>query len=169
MLVGASVATIGLAGLGGASVFAVSSGDSGSSIVDKIASTFGLDKAKVQAVFDQDRASHMADMQTKRAAALKQAVTDGKLTQTQADYITNAWKDIDSLRQSGGSPGQESTTTRDAIKAKMDALQAWLKSQNLDLSKISGLGPMGRPGHGPHMDNHGDADDTSTQSTSTNQ
>ncbi len=146
VMVGASVASIGIAGVGVASAATTSTTntDPSSSLVDEIASKFNLDKTKVQAVFDQDRADHKAQMQTKRAAALKQAVTDGKLTQAQADHMTAAWADIDKLMD-GTSPDKQSDATRTAIKQKMDDLRTWEKAQNLDLRSIVELGG---PGHG---------------------
>jgi hypothetical protein len=173
MLVGAGVVTIGLAGLSGAGIASAATGTTSTgsdTLVDKIASTFHLDKSKVQAVVDADRQSHIADMEAKRATALKQAVTDGKITQAQADHITAAWKEIDDLRGTT-KPESMSTTTRDQIKQKMDDLRTWLKDQNIDLRSIAGLGGHGRGhGHGfggPDMDNDSQSS-SSSSSTATN-
>lgn len=149
LMVGVGVSTIGLAGLSGANLVSAattsttSSGET--SIVDKIASKFGLDKAKVQAVFDEERESRIADMKTERAEALKQAVTDKKITQDQADHITSAWKEIDDLRGTT-KPSDESDTTRQQIRDKMDELHDWLDEQNIDLKDIGGFGRHGGPG-----------------------
>lgn len=155
MLVGAAVTAAGLIGLAGtASAFAVSN-TNGTSLADEIASKFGLDKAKVQQVVDDFHTNRMATMEANREVALNQAVKDGKLTQSQADHIITAWKDIESLRQSAIASGNMSDkTAHDQIKAHIDALQAWLKSQNIDLAQIAGLhGPMrGMHEHGPDDD-----------------
>ncbi|MEO6513107.1 MAG: hypothetical protein ABIR37_00315 [Candidatus Saccharimonadales bacterium] len=172
LLVGAGVATIGLAGLSGAGIASAATTTSttgNGSLVDKISSTFHLDKSKVQAVFDADRQSHKADMEAKRTAALKQAVTDNKLTQAQADHITAAWKEIDALRGTT-KPDDMSSTTRDQIKQKMTDLRDWLKAQNIDLRSIDGLGGRGH-GHGfggPGMGKDDSESSSSSSSTSTN-
>jgi hypothetical protein len=167
MLVTAGVATIGLAGLSGAGIASAATNTSSTgndSLVDKIASTFHLDKSKVQAVFDANRASRMADMEAKRATALKRAVTDGKITQAQADHITAAWKEIDDLRGTT-KPGDMSSTTRDQIKQKMDDLHTWLQDQNIDLRNLGVMGGMGRGhGFGGHHADQG-ADDAAANTT----
>lgn len=167
LLVGAGVATIGLAGLSGAGIASAATtntANSNDSLVDKIASTFHLDKSKVQAVFDQNRQEHMANMEAKRADALKQAVTDGKITQAQADHITAAWKEIDALRGTT-KPEDMSTATRDQIKQKMDDLRDWLKQQNIDLHSLGLMGTgHGHGFGGPGVDH--DADDQSSSSSS---
>lgn len=169
LLVGVGVATIGLAGLSGVGIASAASNTStteSNSLVDKIATTFHLDKSQVQAVFDQNRQEHRANMEAKRADALKQAVTDGKITQAQADHITAAWKEIDDLRGTT-KPSDMSTTTRDQIKQKMDDLRDWLKQQNIDMRNLGMMGTGHRHGFGgPGMDN--DADDQTPSSTTTN-
>ena len=166
LLVGAGVATIGLAGLSGAGIASAASNTSttgNDSLVDKIANTFHLDKSQVQAVFDQNREEHRANMDAKRANALKQAVTDGKITQAQADHITAVWREIDDLRGTT-KPSDLSGTTRDQIKQKMDDLRDWLKQQHIDLRKMGMMGAGRGHGFGHGMDH--DADDQSSTSSS---
>lgn len=167
LLVGATVATFGLSSLGIASAATSSSTDGSTSLVDKIASTFNLDKSKVQAVFDEDRTTHETQMKADRATALKQAVTDGKLTQTQADYITKAWADIDALHSTDGT--KPTDAQREAMKAKMDALRTWLSDQKIDLQSIDGLGGFGRHGgFGGPRGGDGSSNSTSSSSSSSN-
>lgn len=56
-------------------------------IVQDIADTFHVDATDVQKVFDSERSQAEADR-------LAQAVTDGKLTQTQADIVTKDLADL---------------------------------------------------------------------------
>ncbi len=90
------VATIvGAVGTGTVATGAIASAESGtatdtdsmSSLVDKIASTFNLDKAKVQEVFDEQR----SEMETKREAEveakLQTLVDDGTITTEQKTAI----------------------------------------------------------------------------------
>ena len=59
-------------------------------LAKSLAASLGIDEAKVTAALDELRTAAQAD----RAAALKtrldQAVTDGKLTQAEADAVTKA-------------------------------------------------------------------------------
>lgn len=147
LLMGAGVMAVSLGSLGVASAATNSPNDSKNSLVSKIAAKFHLQKSEVQAVFDQDHADHMADLKAKRATALKQAVSDGKLTQAEADHITAVWQEIDDLVD-GKRPDQQSTATRDAIKAKMDALRTWANNHSLDLRSMHLVG-------GPHAGGFG--------------
>lgn len=148
MLTGATIATLGIAGLTGAGLASADSTTSGGqgTLIDTLVSKFNLDKSEVEAVFTADRQEHHAQMETERAAQLAQAVTDGKLTQAQADYITAAHKEIADLMGSG-EPGQESDATRTSIRDKMDALRTWATENNVAEQYVGG-GPGGRDGHG---------------------
>lgn len=94
LLAGAAVASIGLGVVGAGIASADSSTGSGTSLIDKPATKFNLNRADVAAVFTADRQEHEAQRQADQAARLAQAVKDGKLTQAQAHYITNAQKDL---------------------------------------------------------------------------
>lgn len=128
------------------------------SLVDKIASKFHLDKSKVQAVFDEDRQAHHAEMEQKRADALAQAVKDGKLTQAQADHITAVWNEVDAIMKKSDD-SKSSAADRQAVKDKLDALQQWAKDQSIDLGSIVGMHAhdmgMRHGGHGPDRDGDG--------------
>ncbi|MGB4759356.1 MAG: hypothetical protein WBP26_04865 [Candidatus Saccharimonadales bacterium] len=168
LVISAAVLGLGLTGLGTVGAVSAASNTSStgeSSLVEKIANKFGLDKSKVQAVFDEDRDEHRAEMKEKRLEELKQAVTDGKLTQAQADHITSVQNEIETL-MGDGSPKDMSTETRDAIKQKMDDLKTWAEEQNLDLKEIGGLGGP-RGGHGgPGFGGPRDESSSSTSSSS---
>lgn len=163
LLVGATLATLTMAGVGGlgmASAATSTSSSGGTSIVDKIAAKFNLNKSDVQAVFDADRQEHEAQMKADQKERLAQAVKDGKITQDQSDYITKALDEIDALR-GDSDPRAESDTVRDQIKTKLDALRDWAKQNNVDMQYI---GPMGH-GPGGHGDLRASASSSSTSST----
>jgi hypothetical protein len=145
MLVGATAATLGLAGLTGigmaSAATAATTGQT--SLIEKLATKFNLNKDEVTAVFTADHQAREAQMAADQAKRLAQAVTDGKLTQAQADYITNAQKEIKALR-GDTAPDQETDATRTSIRTKMDALRTWATSNNVDQQYI-GMG-----GHGGH-------------------
>lgn len=145
----ATVATVGSLGAVGAvsaatdnSAAASSGTNPMSSLVEKIASKFNLNQDDVAAVFDEARSEREAEMKQERSDRISQAVTDGSLTQEQADYITAALAEIDSLR-GDGNPEDENDTTREQIRTKMDTLRTWAEQQNLELRNI-----IGGPGHG---------------------
>jgi len=153
LIIGAGVASIGIAGVTGvatASALTSTESTTGTSLIDKLVSKFNLNKAEVRAVFDANRSEHHAAMQADRTAALKTALSDGKVTQAQYDYIVAAQTEIDSLMSSAGTPDTQSDETKAAIKVKLDALKDWMKEQNLSPENI-GIG-FGRGGHGPEHD-----------------
>jgi hypothetical protein len=148
LLIGASIITVAAGSLGTiglASAATDNSSNSGSSIVDKIATKFNLDKDDVQAVFDQHRSEKHAQMKADQKERLAQAVNDGKLTQAQADYITKTLDEIGSLI-GNTTPEQQSSSVREQIKAKMDALRDWAETNNVDKQYIGHLG-HGSGGH----------------------
>lgn len=183
LVAGAAIAAVGMAGVGGvglasAATNSAADGSTGTSIVDKIATKFDLNKDEVKAVFDEDRAAHMAEMQQHQKERLAQAVTDGKITQEQADYITAAKAEIEAL-MGNASPEDESDTTREQIKTKMDALRTWADDNDINMRYVGGMmhGRHGGPG-GPggfrggeeiriHADDSG-ADDRSSDSANSN-
>jgi len=59
-------------------------------LATKLASKLGIDAAKVKAAFADLRAAHEADEQKAFDDRLAQAVTDGKLTQAEADAVKKA-------------------------------------------------------------------------------
>lgn len=84
IIAASAVGAIGAAGIGATAMAATSSGTTSyPSIVQKIASTFGLDPAKVNDVFKQQQQTNQQDRQAKLKSTLDQAVKDGKLTSDQ--------------------------------------------------------------------------------------
>ncbi len=116
-------------------------------------------------------------MKANQQERLAQAVTDGKLTQGQADYIKATVAEIDALRGTG-SPEDQDDTVRDQVKAKIDALRTWAEDNNIDMRYVMGGhggpgGPGGRMGGGPRDaadDSSSDSDesDDSSDDTTTN-
>lgn len=151
LVVSGIVGTVGLAGLASAvSVSAATdtskSGDPMSSLVDKIASRFSLDKSKVQAVFDEERAVHQAERQHAMKDRLATAVKDGKLTQGQADKIAAKQAEMKTFMES------LKDKTRDqrhqAMEAKRNELKKWATENNIPEEYI------GPAGHGRGFGGH---------------
>lgn len=121
-----------------------------SSLIDKIASSFGLDKTKVQTVVDQWHSDHKQDMlqnmQKRLDERLSQAVKDGKITEAQKTAIKSKLEEKNSVNKEAlkNMPPQE---RRDAMDKKRTDLEAWAKSQEIDPNLLKDFG-MGRRGGG---------------------
>jgi len=137
LLVGAALATVGVGGLGTVGIASAdtSSTSDSTSLVDKIASKFNLNKDEVQAVVDEDREAHQAEREAEQKEKLATAVTDGKLTQAQADHITQVLEEIDALR-GDAKPDEQSDDLRDQVKDKMDELRDWADENDIDMQYV---------------------------------
>jgi hypothetical protein len=138
-----------------ASVFAsshiVSAQDSagGNSLVAAIASKFNLNQADVQAVFDEERSKHEAEMKAQMEAKVTQAVTDGKITEAQKKAIQEKFGAPFAKRVEPGQFEDMSEEQRQAFheqkKAEMDT---WLSQNGLTQETLQEV--MGHPkGFGP--------------------
>ena len=148
---------IGTVGIAGLTTFGIAnaetSGDSGdspmSSLVDKIASTFNLDKSKVQEVFDAERTEREAQHEQERTEKLQALVDDGKITTAQKAAIESKIKEMKAERQANKEDPKDLTS--EERKAKMEekrtALETWAKEQGLELSDLKGI-LGGGPGRG---------------------
>jgi hypothetical protein len=145
-----SLGAIGAAGIG-ASAIAATSGSSASSyppIVQRIASTFGLDPAKVNDVFQQQRQNNQQNRQAHLKTALDQAVKDGKLTQDQENRLAAEINSLHSQLQSEN--GSDRKQNFQDFKTKLDQ---WAKDHGItNLESILPQPPMGRH-HGPGIGN----------------
>ncbi|MDB5166674.1 MAG: hypothetical protein JWM37_746 [Candidatus Saccharibacteria bacterium] len=159
LLVGATLASVAVGGIGSVGLVSAATTDSasGTSIVDTIAAKFNLNKADVQAVFDEDRAAREAEREADQKQALADAVKAGKLTQAQSDHITSVLNEIKALR-GDTDPHDLSGTVKDQIKTKMDDLRTWADDNNVDEQYIR----FGRGGHGGPRDGSSSMSSTST-------
>jgi Skp family chaperone for outer membrane proteins len=180
MLAAAGIATVigatGLTSVGivNAASTTNTSTDPMSSLVDAIASKFNLSKSDVQSVFDAQRTEMEAQHETKVKAKVAQLVTDGKLTQDQADKINAKRAELQKEREANKTTDQ--SKTREEMKTEMDAkrttLEAWAKENGIDttyLRYVFGGGPgHGHGGPGGMHESSDDSTDTSAGSTTTN-
>src|SRR6478736_6475711 len=88
MVVSGAVVAAWLSGLMGLSAAHAAAPNGQQDLVDKIASTFNLNKNDVQKVFDDEHATREAARQQKFETRIKDAVKAGKLTQDVADQLT---------------------------------------------------------------------------------
>lgn len=162
MLVGGAVLSVGAASIGslGVASAATNSGDSGqSSVVDKLVAKFGLNKADVQKVFDEDRSAHQAEREQKVKDKLAELVKEGKLTQDQADKLVAKAKELQTARQANREAMKDKS--KEERKAVMDkereALDKWLSDNKIDKQYarfLFGGGHGGPGGPGMHGRNH---------------
>ncbi len=127
-----------------------------SAIVSAIASKFNLNAADVQTVVGEVMKTQHAEMGAKMqagfASRLAKAVTDGKLTQIQADLITAKSAELKASMEADRTANQ--TLTQEERKAKMEAkqtsLKEWATANSIpeEYLKFIGGGGMGFGGHG---------------------
>ncbi|HVQ44364.1 MAG TPA: hypothetical protein VMT30_05355 [Candidatus Saccharimonadia bacterium] len=130
------------------------------SLVQKIADTFHLDKTKVQAVFDQNRQDNQANHETNYEARLTQAVTDGKLTSAQKDLVLAEHKKLQGEMDAAMSDDTSTSKTdrRTAMQKIRSETRDWAKANHIDAKWLIGPGRI-RGGHrGPGGGMPGGAD-----------
>ncbi len=156
----AAVAVIATGAYGAQKASAATNTAGQQSLADRLVQTFGLDKAKVQAVIDANRTAHSADREAAYEARLTQGVTDGKITAAQKSLILAEHQKLKSERTANQADATAKTQAqRQADRAAVQAeIDAWAKANNIDASWLGGPGAGGR-GHGGMdrgmMDNDG--------------
>ncbi len=119
-----------------------------STLITKLAQKFGLKEADVKAVFDEEHAVHMQEMQSKAQARLSQLVTDGKITEAQKQLIVTKMSELAAARaQEMGTLKDKTMAERKALMdQKRTELEAWAKANGIDVQYLMPFGE-GR-GHG---------------------
>lgn len=145
-------ATVGLGLLGGlSSAYAADASrvNPMTSLASVIAAKFNLNASDVEQVMKDEMASHRAAMEAKHASdeasRLAQAVSDGKLTQAQADAITaheaSAKASFEALR---GKTGEELTNALEALK---ESEKQWAEDNDIPAEFLQhGFGHFGPRG-----------------------
>lgn len=135
LLVGGAVATVGLAGLGslGVASAANNSTDPQSSIIEKLASKFNLNKEEVQKVFDEERTAREAAREARIKEKLDQLVTDKKITQEQADKLVAKAKELKEAREAKREDfkNKSEAERKQAVEAERTALKQWLSNNGI--------------------------------------
>lgn len=147
LLVAATAATISLGTavpLVAAADTSTANGDS-SSLVNKIASKFNLNKSDVQKVFDEDRAARDAEREQAAKDQLAALVKAGTLTQAQADKITAKRAEMRADMEANRSKFESMTDAerKADMDAKKAALDKWASDNGIDVKYVM-------PGHGNH-------------------
>ncbi len=141
-------------------------------IASAIATKFNLSESDVQAVIDAQAQAHRDEMIAKHNETfdqmLEQAVTDGRLTQGQADAITSKRDELQSYAESLRDETPEAR--QEEMKTKIEELRAWAKDNGIDEKYVRFLPPprhgmMGRTGghmRGGMMGGRGSIDEDAT-------
>lgn len=156
VLTAVAVAVIGAGTFAASSAFAQSSTtvekDTMSSLAQKIADKFGLNKADVEAVFEADRKERHKKMKTAYSAQLDQYVKDGKITEAQKQLILEKHNELEAKHQSLMQDMQNMTADerKSAMQKEKQALSEWAKENGIDLQylmpfrvKVGGHGMKG--------------------------
>lgn len=166
LLFASAVAVLGLGGIAALHAAPTDAAGTGStSLIDRLVQRFNLNKSDVQDVFDEQRQAMETQREQDMKDRLAQLVTDGKLTQAQADAISAKHDELKSFMDS--LKDKTPQERRDALKSKMDEVKQWAQDNNIPLQylHVGGPGPGGfGHGFGGHMGmgmmhHDGDADD----------
>ena len=133
------------AGAGMASTVSASTGnfkDPMGNLVNLIAERFNLSTTDVQKVFDEQRTLMEAERKQKSTDRLKQAVTDGKLTQEQANKITAKQAELETAH--AALKDKTEAERQAAMKTEMESLKTWITENNIPKEFMM----FGRPGMG---------------------
>jgi hypothetical protein len=148
LLIAGAVATLGVASTAAGVQAVTNTGSDQSGIVDKIAQKFNLNKDEVQKVFDEDRATHEAQHQSRMEERLSQAVKDGKLTEDQKTKIlaklTELKASMESERENFKNMTDEERKTH--MEQKRTELETWAKENNIPTDYLHFIGHGGGPG-----------------------
>ena len=165
LMIAATVATIGAGSLGmGLASAETNSTSSSNSLADKIATKFGLKKAAVQAVFDEEHTARKAERTQQIADKLAAGVKAGTITQAQSDAITARVKQLQAAHEANRDKMESMTDDerKAAMEAERTALKQWITDNKIP-DEFARLLRMGGRGHGGHGGNFGPpANDTTT-------
>ncbi|MBI1833478.1 MAG: hypothetical protein HYR90_01505 [Candidatus Andersenbacteria bacterium] len=118
-------------------------------LIDRLVERFSLNRDDLQTVFDEHRSDLMTEHEQAMKDRLAQTVTDGKITQAQADLITAKHAELKTFIESLKEKTMEER--RDAMKTKMDELKRWAEDNDIPLQYLN-LGMKGPHGKfGPRM------------------
>lgn len=153
LLVGGLLSAVGLSTVVGVGMASAQSGtanttDPMSSLVQKIASKFNLNKDEVQQVFDEEREAREAEREKRQSERLQKLVDEGTITSAQKTAIDAKIKELKTEREASKDSMKDLSDAerKAAMESKRTELETWTKSQGLDLSKLRGIF-MGPHGH----------------------
>lgn len=165
LVIAGAIASIGIAGLTGIGIANAETTSSNTSphtkLVEALASKFNLNKDEVEKVFDEQHATMQAERTAKVNESLAKLVTDGKLTQAQADAIKAKRTELEAAREAN-KPDRSAldAMTEEQRKTEMEKhrteretkrteLESWAKEQGIDAQYLRYIMGGDKGGHGP--------------------
>lgn len=155
MLSAAAISVLGAGIMTASTAFAQSTTtaqDPMSSLVQKIADKFNLNKDEVQAVFDEAHKERHTQMQADFEKQLSQYVSDGKITEQQKQLILEKRKEMEADREAkkDAFKNLSDEERKSQMDQKKTELESWAKQNGIDLKYL-----MPHGGRGPGMGGHG--------------
>lgn len=157
LLVTGAVTAVGLTGAMGIGVASAatdttSSEKGRSSLVDRIAEKFNLNKDEVKAVFQEQHLERKAEMQQRMEDRLDQAVADGKLTEGQKQKVLAKLAEIREQHEAAFEAMQDKTPEeRKAFKqelhGELEDLKAWAEENDIPEEYLPSMGGHKRGMH----------------------
>lgn len=111
------------------------------SIIERIASRFNLNKNDVQSVFDEQRKAHQEEMTKQLETRLSEAVSKGTITEEQKSLILTKHEELQKEREADLEARHDMTPEErraDAQKHR-DEMKAWAEANNIP-SEFVGIG-----------------------------
>ncbi|MFS8130365.1 MAG: hypothetical protein ACMG57_00135 [Candidatus Dojkabacteria bacterium] len=118
--------------------YAATNSTTPSTFVTKLAEKLGIDVTTVQTAVDSTKTDIKADNDATRKTEIAQAVTDGKLTQRQADILI-AQMDIQLTKPDDSTRPDFSTMTEEQRKAAMETMKTEREQAEVDALNAKGL------------------------------
>ena len=147
MLAAGIVTTVAAGSIVGTSVASAHSGNGSGNVIDKLVERFSLNRDDVQAVFEEVRDEHQADMQAQRDEQLSELVQNGTLTQTQADALKAKQQEMHEYRNELRDQNLSREQLRTQLQEQRESFRAWADEQGIDLQAIKPDRGMGMDGH----------------------
>lgn len=140
LVTAAALAIVGTTLFGATQAFAQTQApeDPRASIVEKLATKFGLEESAVQAVFDEQRAEHQTEMLARQVERLTQLVSEGKITEEQKQLIIQKRQELMAEHQSEHESMRDKTPEerRAAMEEHRTALESWATEHGIDVQYL---------------------------------
>ena len=131
-----TIAVLGTGVLGVSAVKAVENTNWHQSLIAKLAAKFNVSQSEMQSVFDENRTAQQTEMTQNLTERLSQAVTDGKITESQKQAILDYQAKVQQQRTEDMNAWQSMTPEerKAAMEKRRTEMEQWAKDNNLDLS-----------------------------------
>ena len=141
-----------MAGVYGIGTTYAQDNDAHSSLIQKLASKFGVEEAEVESVFNEHRQEMQTEREAKFSAKLDEAVEAGEITAEQKQAILDKHEEMRSKHEELKDLSQEER--REKMKGLKDEMRDWAEENDIDMRDIAPKGEKGMKG-GKGMGGHG--------------